>query len=47
MEKLMKLVDEGHIVNVIYCDFTKGFDVVPQKRLLGKCLGLGIRGKVC
>ena len=37
MEKLTKLVDEGHSVNVIYCDFTKGFDVVPQRRLLGKC----------
>ena len=46
MEKLTKLVDEGHSVNVIYCDFTKGFDVVPQRRLLGKCRGLGIRGKV-
>ena len=46
MERLTKLVDEGHNVNVIYCDFTKGFDVVPQRRLLGKCRGLGIRGKV-
>ena len=47
MEKLTKLVDEGHSsVNVIYCDFTKGFDVVPQRRLLGKCWGLGIWGKV-
>ena len=33
-------------MNVIYCDFTKGFDVVPQRRLLGKCWGLGIWGKV-
>ena len=47
VEKLTKLVDEGHSVNVIYCNFTKGFDVVPQRRLLGKCRGLGIRGKVC
>ena len=46
MEKLTKLVDEGHSVNVIYCDFIKGFDVVPQRSLLGKCRGLGIRGKV-
>ena len=46
MEKLTKLVDEGHSVNVIYCNFTKGFDVVPQRRLLGKCWGLGIWGKV-
>ena len=46
MEKLTKLVDEGHSVNVIYCDFTKSFDVVPQRRLFGKCRGLGIKGKV-
>ena len=46
MEKLTKLVDEGHCVDVIYCDFSKGFDVVPHKRLLTKCEGLGIRGKV-
>ena len=46
MEKLTKLVDEGHSVDVIYCDFSKGFDVVPHRRLLAKCDGLGIRGKV-
>ena len=27
MEKLTKLVDEGHSVDVIYCDFSIGFDV--------------------
>ena len=46
MEKLTKLVDEGHSVDVIYCDFSKGFDVVPHRRLLAKCEGLGIRGRV-
>ena len=47
MEKpLTKLVDEGHIVGGVYCDFSKGFDVVPHRRLLAKCEGLGIRGKV-
>ena len=46
MEKLTRLVDEGHSVDVIYCDFSKGFDVVPHRRLLAKCDGLGIRGKV-
>jgi hypothetical protein len=46
MEKLTRLVDEGHSVDVIYCDFSKGFDVVPHRRLLAKCDGLGIRGNV-
>ena len=46
MEKLTKLVDEGHSVDVVYCDFSKGFDVVPHRRLLNKCDSMGIRGKV-
>ena len=46
MEKLTKLVDEGNSVDVIFCDFSKGFNVVPHRRLLAKCEGLGIRGKV-
>ena len=46
MEQLTRLVDEGHSVDVVYCDFSKGFDVVPHKRLLAKCEGMGIRGKV-
>ena len=35
-EKLTSLVDEGHSVDVVYCDFSKGFDVVPHRRLLAK-----------
>ena len=46
MERLTELVDKGHSVNVICCDFIKGFDVVPQRSLFGKCRGLGIKGKV-
>ena len=46
MEKLNELVDEGHSVDVIYCDFSKAFDVVPHRRLLAKCDGLETRGKV-
>ena len=45
IEKPTKLVGRLN-VNLIYCDFTKGLDVVPQRTLLGKCRGLGIRGKV-
>ena len=43
MEKLTKLVDQGHSVDVIYCDFSRGVDVVPHGRL---CDGWGIRGKI-
>ena len=34
-------MDEGHSVDVIYCDFCKGFDVVPHRRLLEKYQGQG------
>ena len=45
LEKLTRLVDEGHSVDIVYLDFAKAFDKVPIKRLLGKCEGLGIGGK--
>ena len=34
------------IVSYHIYDFSKGFDVVPHRRLLAKCEGLGIRGRV-
>lgn len=40
------LVDEGHAVDVLYLDFAKAFDKVPHGRLIAKCKGLGIDGKV-
>ena len=46
MEKLTALVDEGHSVDVVYCDFSKVFDVVPHRRLLSKCEGVCIRGRL-
>jgi hypothetical protein len=46
MEALTKLLDEGHTVDVLYLDFAKAFDKVPHQRLLEKCKGLGLDGKV-
>jgi hypothetical protein len=46
LETLTKLVDEGHSVDIVYLDFAKAFDKVPTRRLLAKCQGLGIGGKV-
>ena len=46
LEELTTLVDQGHAVDIVYLDFAKAFDKVPHKRLLLKCEGLGIRGKV-
>ena len=46
LEELTKLVDDGHSVDIVYLDFAKAFDKVPHKRLIRKCEGLGIQGKV-
>ena len=44
LEGLTHLVDQGHAV--VYLNVAKDFDNVPHVRLIMKCLGLGIRGKV-
>ena len=46
LEELTSLVDQGHSVDVIYLDFAKAFDKVPHLRLIRKCEGLGIQGKI-
>ena len=46
LEALTKWVDEGAPVDVVYLDFAKAFDKVPTARLIEKCRGVGIRGKV-
>jgi ribonuclease P/MRP protein subunit RPP40 len=46
MEALTKLMDESHAVDVLYLNFAKAFDKVPHRRLLEKCRGLGLDGKV-
>ena len=46
METLTKLLDQGHAVDVLYLDFAKAFDKVPHRRLLDKCRGLGVDGRV-
>ena len=46
LETLTKLVDEGHSIDIIYCDFAKAFDKVPHQRLLQVLRSHGIDGKV-
>ena len=46
LEFLTKMLDERKAVDVLYLDFIKSFDKVPHKRLLEKCRGLGVEGKV-
>ena len=46
LEELTRLIDQGHAVDIVYLDFAKAFDKVPHRRLIKKCEGLGIRGRV-
>ena len=46
LEELTKLIDEGHSLDLVYLDFSKAFDKVPIQRLMNKCFGLGIQGKL-
>ena len=46
LEELTKMVDEGFSVDIVYLDFAKAFDKVPHLRLIQKCEGLGIQGRI-
>jgi len=41
LDKITEWVDQG--VDVVFLDFTKAFDKVPQQRLLLKLESFGIR----
>ena len=46
LDKLTKLIDDGHNVDVLYLDFSKAFDKVPHARLMAKLDAMGVRGNV-
>ena len=46
LEDITTASDQGDDVDVIYLDFCKAFDNIPNKRLLKKLWGYGIRGNV-
>ena len=46
LDKCLKTVAAGGVVDVIYFDFAKAFDTVPHQRLMKKVYAYGIRGKL-
>ncbi len=46
LERITECIDESDGVDVIYMDFQKAFDFVPQKRLMQKVKSYDINGNV-
>ena len=46
LEAMTKYLDAGKSVDIVYLDFAKAFDKVPINRLIEKCKGLGLSGKL-
>ena len=44
-DKVTRLVDEGKAVDVVYLDFSKAFDTVPQNILVEKLAAHGLDGR--
>ena len=36
LDKWTKIMDEGGVIDCIYCDFKKAFDKVPNRRLINE-----------
>ena len=46
LDKCVKTIVGGGVVDAIYLDFSKAFDTVPHRRLIGKLEAYGIKGNI-
>ena len=46
LDKCVKTIVDGGVVDAIYLDFSKAFDTVPHRRLIGKLEAYGIKGNI-
>ena len=46
IDKWMEILDNGEVIDTIYCDFMKAFDKVPHNRLLKIIDRYGISGNI-
>ena len=44
--KCIDTIVNGGVVDAIYLDFQKAFDIVPHRRLMGKIQSYGVRGRI-
>ena len=46
VDKLTEILDNGSVIDTIYCDFMKAFDTVPHQRLIEVLMHYGLEDPI-